>query len=519
MERIKSWILDYRIILLFALGKLLVHLVTATNYGFQRDAYLYLAQSRHLDWGFFSTPPLVAFVTRIHTMLWGDSLLAVRLLPALVGATSLFLVGWLIKQLKGGSMAQVIGLTAVLLSPAYLRPAALLQPVIFNHLFWLLAAVVVFQLVRKQEARQLLWLIPVLGLGWLAKYSIIFYASALLAALLVSPHRKLLWTRYLPWTLAGGLLLILPNLLWQHAHNWPVISHMSELQDTQLGNVLLKDFISAQLLMHLPAVPVWIGGLIYLFIHPRHRQYRLFALAFLFTLLLIILLKGKFYYTIAAYTMLMVFGGIAWERWSARPRRWIAWVVLALIVSNGIFALPFSLPIYKPDRMAEYGKKIEELGLGVMLMWEDGEIHDLPQDYADMVGWDELGTKVWKFYDSLSDSVKAGTLVYGEFYGCAASMDYFRPDNTYPEANSFNDAYTEWIVRTPELSHMIYVGYSDRVSDYFEETFLVGRVEHPRFREQGLPIWFGSHPTPKLMADWEETWQENVAPFIRNQEE
>ena len=58
MERIKSWILDYRIILLFALGKLLVHLVTSTNYGFQRDAYLYLAQSRHLDWGFFSTPPL-----------------------------------------------------------------------------------------------------------------------------------------------------------------------------------------------------------------------------------------------------------------------------------------------------------------------------------------------------------------------------------------------------------------------------------------------------------------------------
>jgi len=135
------------------------------------------------------------------------------------------------------------------------------------------------------------------------------------------------------------------------------------------------------------------------------------------------------------------------------------------------------------------------------------------------VGWDELGTKVWQFYDTLSDSVKAGTLVYGEFYGCAASMDYFRPDKTYPEVYSFNDAYTEWIPRSPELSHMIYVGYSDRVSAYFQEILLVGRVEHPRFRERGLPIWFGSHPTPKLQADWEETWQENVAPFIRNQEE
>ena len=507
MEKIKSWIREYWIVLLFALVKLMVHLLTASNYGFQRDAYLYMAQARHLDWGYFSTPPLVAFVTRLHTMLWGDSLLAVRLLPALIGITSLFMAGWLIKQLKGGVMAQVIGLTAIFLSPAFLRTASLLQPVVFNHLFWLLSAVVVFQLIRSQEPRKLLWLIPVLGLGWLAKYSIIFYALALLGALLISPHRKLLWSRYLPWTLAGGLLLILPNLLWQHAHNWPVISHMGELADTQLGNMQLKDFLMAQLFMHLPALPVWIGGLIWLIFNKKHRQFRVFAWAFALTLLLIILLRGKFYYTIAAYTMLMVFGGIAWEQWTVRPRRWIAWLVLVLVISNGIYALPLSLPIYRPDRLVEYGEKQAKLGLGVMFMWEDGEIHELPQDFADMVGWDELGQKVWIFFEALPDSVKATTLVYGEFYGCAGAMDYYRPDKNYPEVFSFNDAYMEWIPRKPELEHMIYVGYSDRVPEYFQEVMLVGRVEHPHFREKGLPIWFGSYPTPKLYLDWEETWQ------------
>jgi hypothetical protein len=519
MEKIKSWIREYWIVLLFALTKLMAHLLTATNYGFQRDAYLYMAQAKHLDWGYFSTPPLVAFVTRLHIMLWGDSLLAVRLLPALIGIISLFMAGWLIKQLKGGVMAQVIGLTAILLSPAFLRTASLLQPTVFNHLFWLLAAAVVFQLIRSQDARKLLWLIPVLALGWMAKYSIIFYAAALLAALVISPHRKLLWSRYLPWTLAGGLLLILPNLLWQHAHHWPVISHMSELQDTQLGNMQLKDFLSAQFLMHLPAIPVWAGGLIWLIFNRKHSQFRIFAWAFGLTLLLIILLKGKFYYTIASYTMLMVFGGIAWEQWSARPRRWIAWVILALMVSNGIYALPLSLPIYKPDRMVEYGKKQVERGLGVMFMWEDGEIHELPQDFADMVGWDELGHKVWIFYDALSDSIKLSTLVYGEFYGCAGAMDYYRPDLSYPEVYSFNDAYMEWIPRTPEMEHMIYVGYSDRVPLYFLEAEMIGRVEHPHFRERTLPIWFGSHPTPKLYQDWEEAWQGSKGRFIRNQKD
>lgn len=519
MGKIKTWVLEYRIVLLFALAKFVAHMLTATNYGFQRDAYLYMAQARHLDWSYFSTPPLVAFVTRLHTILWGDSLLAIRLLPALIGILSLFLAGWLIKQLKGGIMAQVIGLTAVLLSPAFLRTSSLLQPTVFNHLFWLLAAAVVFQMIRTQEPRKLLWLIPVLALGWMAKYSIIFYALALLAALVISPHRKLLWSRYLPWTLAGGLILILPNLYWQHTHNWPVISHMGELQDTQLGNMGLKDFLSAQLLMHLAALPIWAGGLIWLIFNKKHRQFRIFAWAFGLTLLLIILLKGKFYYTIAAYTMLMVFGGVAWEHWSARPRRWIAWVVLALMISNGIFALPLSLPIYKPDRLVAYGKKMDKLGLGVMFMWEDGQVHDLPQDFADMVGWDELGHKVWIFYDALPDSIKSKTLVYGEFYGCAGAMDYYRPDRSYPEVYSFNDAYMEWIPRLPDLEYMVYVGYSDRVPQYFQEAELVGKVEHPHFRERGLPIWFGSHPTPILYQDWEEAWQGSAGRFTRKKKD
>jgi hypothetical protein len=213
--------------------------------------------------------------------------------------------------------------------------------------------------------------------------------------------------------------------------------------------------------------------------------------------------------------MLMVFGGIAWEQWAKRPRRWIAWVVLALMIGNSIYALPLSLPIYKPKRMVEWGQKQVKRGLGVMFMWEDGEVHELPQDFADMVGWDELGQKVWIFYGSLEDSVKAKTLVYGEFYGCAGAMDYYRPNNSYPEVYSFNDAYMEWIPRVPELEYMIYVGYSDRIHLYFQEYRLVGRVEHPYFREKGLPIWFGSHPTQKLFEDWEETWQESKGRFTR----
>jgi hypothetical protein len=165
--------------------------------------------------------------------------------------------------------------------------------------------------------------------------------------------------------------------------------------------------------------------------------------------------------------------------------------------------------------MVEYDQKILRLGLDVMLKWEDGKVHELPQDYADMVGWDELGEKVWTFYEGLPDSIRAETWIYGEFYGCAGAALYYRPDPSYPEVYSFNDAFMEWIPRKPDFRHLIYMGYSDRVPLYFGELELVGTVDHPHFRERGLPIYFGSGPTRKLLEDWEYEWQETRGRFTR----
>ena len=133
-----------------------------------------------------------------------------------------------------------------------------------------------------------------------------------------------------------------------------------------------------------------------------------------------------------------------------------------------------------------------------------------------MVGWDELGDMVWAFYDALPDSVRLGTLVYGEFYGCAGAVDYYRPGPSYPEAFSFNDAFMEWIPRHPELEHCIYIGYSDRLPLYFTTLERVGEVENPYFRERGLPVHFGSYPTQKLWDDWEESWLESKGRFTRD---
>src|SRR5215475_2894356 len=88
-------------VLLIALAKLTFHLATAPRYGIFCDELYYIACSRHLDWGYVDQPPLIAAITWIALHLFGSSLIALRLLPALAGAALVLLTARLTREMGG----------------------------------------------------------------------------------------------------------------------------------------------------------------------------------------------------------------------------------------------------------------------------------------------------------------------------------------------------------------------------------------------------------------------------------
>jgi len=87
-------------------------------------------------------------------------------------------------------------------------------------------------LADDQHCNSRLWLAfgAIAGLGLENKYSIAVFAFGLLAGLLLSSQRKLLFT---PWLFAGGgvaLILFLPNLLWNIHHHWPFLELMHNIR-------------------------------------------------------------------------------------------------------------------------------------------------------------------------------------------------------------------------------------------------------------------------------------------------
>jgi len=73
------------LIAFFSAVALLTHLLTNGRYGYFRDELYYIACGRHLDFGYVDQPPLSILLLRLSQLLLGDSLFAIRLLPALAG--------------------------------------------------------------------------------------------------------------------------------------------------------------------------------------------------------------------------------------------------------------------------------------------------------------------------------------------------------------------------------------------------------------------------------------------------
>ena len=189
--------------------KLLIHFLTSTTYELHRDGMLYFAMGNHLGFGYVSTPPMIGYLAFIARMLFGYSEFGIKLFPALAGAASLIVIALIVKQFGGKNLALIIAAVAFISAGAFLRSNSLFQPVSFNQFFWLLFAWLVIRMINTGQPGLWIWIGVILGLAFLNKYSIVFFAVAMIVALLISQHRSILFSKYFIYGVLLGFLIIL----------------------------------------------------------------------------------------------------------------------------------------------------------------------------------------------------------------------------------------------------------------------------------------------------------------------
>jgi 4-amino-4-deoxy-L-arabinose transferase-like glycosyltransferase len=497
--------LDRSVYVLAALA-VLVHFLFNSKYGYFRDELYYAACGEHLAWGYVDHAPLVALASRASRAIFGDSLFALRLLPALSAAPKVLLAGWIAREVGGARFAQFLAALLVFLAPIYLTFDNFLSMNAFEPVFWMACAAIVLRILNGGSPR--LWLLfgLIAGIGILNKHSMLFFGSGIAAGLFFSPGRKQ-FARFEIWVaLAIAFFIFLPNLLWEMHNGYPTIALLRTVIGTKYATVSPLAYIGEQFLLVNPlAAPFWLAGLYFLLFDREGQKYAALGYAYLVVLLEMILLHGKIYYLAPAYIMLLAAGAVWWERKIfSRAGAWLKPAVVAPLIVSGIVAAPLAMPILPVVIAAKYCAFFGVQDVKV----ENVPLNSLPQLFGDMFGWQEQVQTVARAVHSLplEDQSRATLLAYN--YGEAGAIDYFGKHYGLPKAISGHNHYGVWGPRGASGDIVIAIGFTkEKLDRAFAEVTPFDTISPPYAlpEESGLTIYICRQPRQSLSASW-STW-------------
>ncbi|MFW6083779.1 MAG: ArnT family glycosyltransferase [Gemmatimonadota bacterium] len=462
-----------------------------------------MAMGEHLRLWHMDFPPLIGILSRGIRGLVGDSIVALRLVPAAASAGLIVVAGLSARELAGGRFAQGLAALAVLASPLYLRTGALFQPVALDQLWWTLGLFFLLKLTSTGDPR---WWIPfgaAAGFGLLTKFSILIFGAAVLLGLLVTRERRWLATPW-PWAAAGLALLVgHPSLVGQLSLDFPLLGQMRDLSDAQLSRVSPPGFLLDQLLA-VPATPIALLGVLALVGDRRRREHRLIGVVAIAAFGLVLLARGKSYYIAPIYPVLFGAGAVVLAEVEARP--WGAVLrrgSVGLLAAYLVLTLPLGLPLLGPAAMEDYQVR---LGLEERVTETNvGGQERLPQDYADMLGWTELVAEVDRIYDALPPSERDRAVILASNYGEAGAIDFYGPELDLPPARAFVGSY--WFFGPGELPGevLILVGFErDDFAEHCAAVEAAGRVDHPYAvaEQRDRTVYVCRRPTTTLHEFW-----------------
>jgi 4-amino-4-deoxy-L-arabinose transferase-like glycosyltransferase len=492
------------VILAIALFNIVIHLAVAGNLSYHRDEMLYLALGMHPAAGYSTVPPMIGLLSWLIQNIFGYSLFAVRLIPALTGGLMVMLVARIARELGGSRYASILASVGFIIAGFALRTFSMFMPVFIDVVFWTLFFYILVRYVNTGNDNYLLWFGITAGFSLLNKYmpGVIF-----LGLLLIVPftkHRTIFGKKKFWLGIIAGFIIFLPNIIWQFKMGLPVLHHLAELDRTQLSYVNRFTFIAEQFMMASWASVLVVPGLIYLLHDKAFIRFRFLGYLALFVIIFLLILRGKSYYTIGIFPFLISAGAVSYDSWM---RSTIGKIILPLaLVLLTIPTLPLGLPVYRIDGLVKYFSILEKrFGMTMGRRFEDNSIHSLPQDYADMIGWEELTMVADSAWNMIED--KKAAFIYAENYGEAGAITIIGKKYNLPEAVCFNESFRYWIPSKfdPDITSIVYINYEEPGEDVrqlFRDVKKIGSITNIHAREHGTSVYLAREPVESFNSFW-----------------
>lgn len=499
--------LTTKIIVGLSLFKVALHLYVNVfaGYGIFRDELYYLACAANPALGYVDQPPLSVLFLGLWTSVFGDSIFAIRLISALAGGLVVYIIGRITKALGGGNFAITVACLAFIISPINLGFMSIYSMNSLDILFWAMAYFVVVRIIQTKDPKFWIILGIVVGVGLLNKISMLWFGAGLVVALLLTPQRYWLGTKWPYLSGAIALALFSPFLIWNGLNDWAHIEFIQNASSEKYSGLSAWSFLSGQFLINHPTnFLLWTGGLVFLLMSNALKSYRVFGWIFL-TTLVILSMNGnsKSEYLAAALPILFICGGIMLESWNWLNTRTFAKATVIVLMVGGLFIAPLAAPVLSEKSFVTYASILGLSGGNS----EGKEEAELPQFYADMHGWEDHAKALAAAYHSLPESDKPNAAIFGSNYGRSGAVDYYSDELNTPKSIGSHNNY--WLWGTRQYSGDIIITMStdfERLSEIFDSVELYSEYScqycMPYENNQRVYICRG------LKVSFEELWLE-----------
>ncbi|WP_243060582.1 glycosyltransferase family 39 protein [Nocardioides sp. SR21] len=453
----------------------------ANRYGPHRDELYFSSAGQHLAWGYADQPSFTPLLAAISHAIAPDSLLVLRIWSIVAVAVIVVLSAQFARLLGGGRSAQLLTAVAVAAGVCIMAVGHRLSTATFDTLAWTAVVLVVTQALVDDRPRLWLWAGLIAGIGLNNKHGVAFCLFGVLVGVaLVRETRPVLRTRW-PWL--GGvvaLLLWIPNLLWQHAHDWPVLDLSADISEEYGGVGGRIELLGQALIMFSPVIgALWIFGIVELLRRPAWVRARPVAVGFLAILLVFVVTGGKGYYLAGLVVPLVAAGSVALaERWPGR-RTAVAGAVLAL---SAVVAWPAVIPVLPEQTYVDSYPKLDV-------------------DQLETIGWDDHAETVRAVVADLPD----GAVVFTGNYGEAGAMEWY--DVGAPVYSGHN-GWREWGPPPESASPVVVVGWDVEPEEFegCERAATLHNDAGADNEEEGAGVWVCDGP----VGSWSERWPDLV---------
>ncbi len=274
------------------------------------DEAQYWAWSRNFDWGYYSKPPMIAWLIAATTSIFGNAEWAVRISSPLIHpviAYVLFRTGRFIYDDRAGFWAAAL----YFLMPAVWLSSGIVSTDVALLLCWALGLNAFMHLRETPKFKWAIILGLAIGFGMLSKYAMLFFLPALIVSMMVDQQSRqaLLGLKGLLVALIA-LAVLTPNIIWNTQNDFATITHTAanaNLQGVPFHPLELLEFWVSQIIVFGPITLVLLVIALFTVVRERTEMKSLLLAIFVLSPLLVIsmealLSRANANWAVTAYT-------------------------------------------------------------------------------------------------------------------------------------------------------------------------------------------------------------------------